>query len=84
MYIQPFTTLVDWPEMGCLMEVSIMFRICRYCVFTWNSRYKLLSIYSENHGKMSLISSMYISVAFNENIKFAKTLKVYKNSCHMA
>ena len=40
MYIQPFTTVVDYPEIGCLMEVhvSTMFYICRYCVFTWKSR----------------------------------------------
>ncbi len=47
MYIQPFTTLVDWPEMGRLMEVSAVFYICRYCgflyvcllFFTWYGRY---------------------------------------------
>ena len=33
MYIHPFTTVVVWPEIGCLMEVSIMFYACRYCVF---------------------------------------------------
>ncbi len=32
MYIQPFTTVVDWPEIRCLREVSTMFDICRYCV----------------------------------------------------
>ncbi len=37
-YIQPFTTVVDWPEIWCLMEVSTMFYICRYCVFTWCGR----------------------------------------------
>ena len=26
MYIQPFTTIVDWPEMGCLMEVSTYYK----------------------------------------------------------
>ena len=30
MYIQPFTTVVDWPEIECLVEVSTMFYICRY------------------------------------------------------
>ncbi len=40
-YIQPFTTVVDWPEIGCLMEVSTMFHICRYCIFTWGGRYEL-------------------------------------------
>ncbi len=40
MYIQHFPTVVDWPwpEIGCLMEVSTMFYICRYCVFTWDGR----------------------------------------------
>ena len=35
MYIQPSTTVVDWPEIRYLMEVSTMVYICRYCVFTW-------------------------------------------------
>ncbi len=35
MSIQPFITAVDWPEIGCLMEVSTLFHICRYCVFAW-------------------------------------------------
>ncbi len=38
MYMQPFTTNVDWPEIGCLMEVSTLLYICRYCVFTWDGR----------------------------------------------
>ena len=39
MYIQPFNTVVDRSDSGCIMEVSTMFYICRYCVFTWFSRY---------------------------------------------
>ena len=38
MYIQPFTTIVDWREIWRLMEVSTMFYIRRYCVFTWDGR----------------------------------------------
>ncbi len=40
MSIQPFTMLVhmDLPEIGLLMEVSTMFDICRYCVFTLYGR----------------------------------------------
>ncbi len=38
MYIQLFTIVVDWPEIGCLKEVSTMFHICSYCVFTWGDR----------------------------------------------
>ncbi len=47
MYIQPFTTVVDWPEIGCMMEVSTMFYICRYCVFTWDgsSAYSSLEVF---------------------------------------
>ncbi len=38
MYIQPFNMEVDWPEIWCLMEVSTMFYIYRYCLFTlWGS-----------------------------------------------
>ncbi len=38
MYIQPLITVVDWPEIWCLMEVSVLFYISRYCDFTWYSR----------------------------------------------
>ncbi len=38
MYIQPFTMGVDWPEIRRLMEVSIMFNICTYWIFTWYRR----------------------------------------------
>ena len=38
MTIQHFTMGVDWPEIFCLMEVSIMFDICTYCGFTWYDR----------------------------------------------
>ncbi len=41
MYIHPFTIVVNWPEIGGLMEVSTMFYICRYCVFTWWGRASL-------------------------------------------
>ncbi len=34
-YIQPFTTVVDWPEIWCLMEVTTMFYSCRYCIFAY-------------------------------------------------
>ncbi len=37
MYMQLFRMEVDWPEIGCLMEISTMFYICRYYVFTWDS-----------------------------------------------
>ncbi len=43
MYIQPFTTIVDWSEIRCLMEVSAMFCTCRYCVFTWGGRFSVLT-----------------------------------------
>ncbi len=39
MFIQPFTMDMGWPEIGCLMEVSVMLNICTYCLFTWYSRY---------------------------------------------
>ncbi len=32
MSIQPFTLRVDWNEIGCLMEVSIMSDVFAYCV----------------------------------------------------
>ena len=38
MYIQPFITVVDWPEIWCLMEVSVVFYFSRYCVSTWEGR----------------------------------------------
>ncbi len=38
MYIQPFSMEVDWPEIWRWMEVSTMFNICIYCVFTLYGR----------------------------------------------
>ncbi len=37
--IQPFSMEVDWQESWCLMEVSTMLYIFRYCVFPWWGRY---------------------------------------------
>ena len=34
MHIQPFSMEVDWWEIWHYMDVSAMFDICRYCVFT--------------------------------------------------
>ena len=51
MSIQRFTMGVDWLKIGCLMEVSIVFDICRYCVFTFYGRYgvgDLNSIFCSN------------------------------------
>ena len=32
--IYPFIMRVDWPEIQLLMEISVMFDICTYCIFT--------------------------------------------------
>ncbi len=45
MSIRPFTMGVDGPEIGCWMEVSSMFDICTYCVFTLYGRYSLIVIF---------------------------------------
>ncbi len=36
--IQPFTMGVDWVEIECLMEVSLKFDICTYCIITLHRR----------------------------------------------
>ncbi len=38
MYIQPFAKIVYFPDIWCLMEVSTLFYICRYWVFTTAER----------------------------------------------
>ncbi len=47
MYIQPnlFTTVVDWPEIWRWMEVSTMFHVFRYCVFTWYGRHNVTTYF---------------------------------------
>ncbi len=40
MYIQPFSMEVDWPEIECLMEVSIMLDIWTYCIFILWGRFR--------------------------------------------
>ncbi len=44
--IQPSSMEVDWPEIGCLMEVSTMFYICTYCIFTLWAGYSLAILIS--------------------------------------
>ncbi len=39
---QPFTMGVAWPEIARLMEVSIMFNSCTYCLLTLYDRYNRL------------------------------------------
>ena len=41
-------TVVDWPEIWCLMKVSTMFYICRYCVFTWDGSIAALNVVTQN------------------------------------
>ncbi len=42
-YYAPFTTVVDWPDIWCFMEVRL-FYIWRYCVFTWWANIQGVSI----------------------------------------
>ncbi len=50
MSIQPFTMIVNWPEIGSLMDISMMFDVCTYCVFTlYNRPVWLDDLYIINH-----------------------------------
>ncbi len=44
MYIQYFATVMNYPVVVCLMEVSTRFYICRYCVFTFLGRAGRMSL----------------------------------------
>ncbi len=65
MYVQPFTTVVDWPEIGRLMEVSSMFYICRYCVLLGTAELSYLYTFVYRQGWT------------NPWIHLINTLKVY-------
>ncbi len=56
--INHITTVVDWPEIRCLMEVSTMFHICRYCVFTWDGRAALPIIFYRNSTQPTLLHTV--------------------------
>ena len=72
MHIQPFSIEVDWTEMLCFMEVSTMFYICRYCVFTLCSR-----VNSSMHWISQ--SAMWIFVCTsNQFERYEKNLTWYK------
>ena len=89
MYIQHFIMGVDWPEIGCLMEVSAMFYICTYCVFPWWGRevhhdiqyadlgfcLPEVSLYRNSHG--SLCASLITTNVSSEGILTAYTSLVY-------
>ena len=53
------TTGVDWPEIGCLMEVSVMFDICTYYILTLYGRNALLAKGMWKHFVYSLNRSVY-------------------------
>ncbi len=60
MYLQPFSMEVDWWEICHQMDVSTMFYICRYCVFTLWGRYKgmwymLTSLYKPSEHRIAEI-----------------------------
>ncbi len=65
MYTQPFITVVDLPEIGRLMEVSTIFYICRYCIFTWDGRFVLqVSLYIAHvhmHYSITVMLVPYLS-----------------------
>ncbi len=42
-----FTLGVNWPEIGCIKKVSIMFDICTYCLFILYSR--MLKLWFQYH-----------------------------------
>ena len=70
--IQPFTMEVDWPKIGCLMEVSIMFDICTYCIFTLYRRH------DGWEGGISIQrSGMLVWFLFNKLWKFLILLFIY-------
>ena len=60
MYIQLFIIKEDWPEIGCLMEVSAMFHICIYCVFTLDQGTKLVLLW-----RMSMIRMWNSEIEIN-------------------
>ncbi len=72
MYIPPFTT-VDWPEIWSLMDVSTMFYIFRYCVFTWYGR----DCEEDIMGCLGITCKMYDSVVFVSNMEGLLSHKRY-------
>ena len=75
LYIQPFTTLVDWPDIGCLMEVSInMFEICRYCFFIWKHKTRLSFVITQT--RKWIISREVLDIDILEFMSLLMTLVV--------
>ncbi len=72
MSIQRFTMGVNWPEIGCLMEVSIMFDMCTYCVFT------LQDSDNHSHHTVTVIKSAWKMIVL---INIHKTIFWY-DMCH--
>ncbi len=79
MYIQPFTKGVDWPEIWHLMEVSTMFYICGYCVFTYRADIHLLLKFSPHHA---LVVSRSPWGTWSSNQNWNKLGKRVKYGCY--
>ncbi len=61
--IEPFAMGMGWPEINHLMEVSIMFDICTYCVFTLYSSNALTACFNgkkifchEKYSRLHILS----------------------------
>ena len=82
MYTQPFTTVVDWPEIWWLMEVSTMFYIWRYgtvfllgvveimCCVKWTftlTHFQLVNFNSNGNIIIGLSPGAFLSVAEFKN-----------------
>ncbi len=78
MYIQPFTTVVDWSEIGCLMEVFTMFYICRYCILLGMTDLKTVNIkhYKCNRLKLRKHAHDFINSYQNIDITLSKNRKL--------
>ncbi len=73
MSIQPFKMGMDWTEIARLMEVSFIFNICRFCVFTWYGRALKLTLILNAYG-WKLCGAMVISFYILFEISFISPL----------
>ncbi len=71
---------MDWPETGRLMEISVIFNICTYCLLTWYGRipkpckinYKIRILHGINDRKRDWTNSTSILVANRHRLSLLK------------
>ena len=83
MSIQSSTVGVDWPKIGCLMEVSIMFDICTYYDFTLYNSFVWWHVFISEFIPWNMLPYMVLTLRTTVIFFYYSYLYVYRTNTHI-